>query len=488
MTFEMPNFWLAAPEIFVLVAACTILVIDAFLRDDQRDWTYGLVQATLVGAFLLTWLGGAGFDDRATTFSNMYVVDGLSTLLKLAIYAVAFVVFVYARPYLMARDIHKGEFWMLGLFATLGMMIMVSANNLLTLYLGLELLSLASYALVAFWRVSERASEAAMKYFVLGALASGLLLYGMSFLYGMTGSLDLAEIRAALVAADDSMNVPLVFGLVFVVVAIAFKLGAVPFHMWVPDVYDGAPTAVTLFIATAPKIAAFGFLMRLLVEGLEPLHTDWQGMLIVLAVLSLAIGNLIAIAQTSIKRMFAYSTIAHIGFFLLGILTGSELGYAAAMFYVIVYALTAAGGFGMVILLSRKGFEADQIADFKGLAQRNPWFALVMLLFLFSMAGVPPTVGFYAKLAVLQAAVSVELVWLAVYAVIFSIIGAFYYLRVVKVMFFDAPEKGNDTRIEPPATLGALLSANGVAIVLLGIFPGLLLGVTHLAISSSVAG
>ncbi|WP_019584283.1 NADH-quinone oxidoreductase subunit NuoN [Thioalkalivibrio sp. ALE16] len=480
MNFEIPNFLPAVPEMFVLGMACLILVIDAFLPDSRRDVTYGLVQATLVAAAGLTlWLMGP---ETVLTFSDTFVKDPMADILKVAVYVTSFLVFLYSRPYLMERGIHKGEFYVLGLFAVLGMMIMISGHNLLTLYLGLELLSLASYALVAFWRDNSRATEAAMKYFVLGALASGLLLYGMSMIYGMTGSLDIAVIAAQLVAADESLNIPLVFGLVFLVVAIAFKLGAVPFHMWVPDVYDGAPTAVTLFIATAPKIAAFAFLMRLLVEGMGPMHADWQGMLIILAVLSLAVGNVIAIAQTSIKRMLAYSTIAHIGFLFMGILAGTDSGYAAAMFYVIVYAITAAGGFGMIVFLSRKGYEADQIDDFKGLAKRNPWFAFIMLLLLFSMAGVPPTVGFYAKLAVIQAAVGAELVWLAIVAVIFSIIGAFYYLRVVKMMFFDDPQEGAEEPVQPSGALATALSINGLAVLLLGIFPGLLLSLTHYAI------
>ena len=481
MNFELPAFLPALPEMFVLGMACLILVIDVFLPDSRRDVTYGLVQATLVAAAGLTlWLAGP---ETQVTFHGTFVADPISDVLKLAVYLVTFLVFLYARPYLMDRDIHKGEFYVLGLFGVLGMMVMISAHNFLTLYLGLELLALVSYALVAFWRDSPRASEAAMKYFVLGALASGLLLYGLSMIYGMTGSLDIATVAAALQAADEGMNVPLVFGLVFVVVALAFKLGAVPFHMWVPDVYDGAPTAVTLFIATAPKIAGFALLMRLLVEGLGPLHGDWGGMLVVLAVLSLAVGNVIAIAQTSLKRMFAYSTIAHVGFLFMGILAGTETGYASAMFYIIVYALTSAGGFGMIILLSGRGFEADQLDDFRGLGQRSPWFAFMMLLLLFSMAGVPPTVGFFAKLAVIQAAIGAGYVWLGVYAVIFSIIGAFYYLRVVKLMFFDAPPTEERASMDRGGVFAAALSLNGLAVLFLGVFPGLLLTLTHYAVA-----
>jgi len=481
MNFEIPAFLPALPEMFVLGMACLILVIDVFLPDSRRDVTYGLVQATLVIAAGLTlWLAGP---ETQITFSGTFVSDPISDVLKLSVYLVTFLVFLYARPYLMERDIYKGEFYVLGLFGVLGMMVMISAHNFLTLYLGLELLALVSYALVAFWRDSVRASEAAMKYFVLGALASGLLLYGLSMIYGMTGSLDIATVAASLQAADEGMNVPLVFGLVFVVVALAFKLGAVPFHMWVPDVYDGAPTAVTLFIATAPKIAGFALIMRLLVDGLGPLHGDWSDMLMVLAVLSLAVGNVIAIAQTSLKRMFAYSTIAHVGFLFMGILAGTETGYASAMFYIIVYALTSAGGFGMIILLSGRGFEADQLDDFRGLGQRSPWFAFMMLLLLFSMAGVPPTVGFFAKLSVIQAAIGAGYVWLGVYAVIFSIIGAFYYLRVVKLMFFDAPGGEQPALRNRGGVFSAALSLNGLAVLFFGIFPGLLLTLTHYAVA-----
>ena len=349
---------------------------------------------------------------------------------------------------------------------------MVSAHSLLTIYLGLELLSLSLYAMVASDRDSIPGSEAAMKYFVLGALASGMLLYGMSMLYGATGSLDLAEIAAALSTPGENSMI-LIFGLCFIVVGLAFKFGAVPFHMWIPDVYDGAPTAVTLFIGSAPKIAAFAMAMRLLVESLGSLSVDWQGMLVILAVLSLALGNVIAIAQTSMKRMLAYSTISHVGFLLLGILAGTEAGYSAAMFYAITYAVMAIGGFAMIILLSRAGFEGDQLDDFKGLNDRSPWFAFIMLILMFSMAGVPPTVGFYAKLSVLQAVIDINMVWLAIVAVAFSIIGAFYYIRVVKLMYFDKPT--SDEPLHTHTDMQIALSFNGLLVLGLGIFPGGLL-------------
>jgi NADH-quinone oxidoreductase subunit N len=392
------------------------------------------------------------------------------------VYIITAAVFLYSRPYLRDRDIYKGEYYVLGLFGVLGMMIMISAYSFLTLYLGLELLSLCLYAMVAFDRKSGRASEAAMKYFILGAIASGMLLYGMSILYGITGSLDIIEVSNHLITAGSGLNVPLVFALSFVVVALAFKLGAVPFHMWVPDVYHGAPTSVTLFIGTAPKLAGLAIVMRLLTDGLGPLHGDWQGMLMILAVLSLAVGNVVAIAQTNIKRMFAYSTISHVGFILMGILAGTAEGYGAALFYVITYAIVAAGGFGMIILLSRRGFEAENLDDFRGLNERSPWFAFIMLLIMFSLAGVPPTVGFYAKLSVLQAVVQVDMIWLAVFAVIFAIIGAFYYLRVVKLMYFDKPE--DETPLPRALGMNVALSINGLLVIVLGIFPGLLMSLT----------
>jgi len=414
--------------------------------------------------------------------NGTFVHDPLAALAKTSILLITFGVFVYSRSYLLERGIFRGEFYVLGLFAVLGMLVLVSAHSLLTLYLGLELLSLSLYAMVAFDRDSSPASEAAMKYFVLGALASGMLLYGMSMLYGATGSLDLAAIAAALADADEHSMV-LVFGLCFMVVGLAFKFGAVPFHMWVPDVYHGAPTAVTLFIGSAPKIAAFAMTMRLLVEALGSLAGDWQGMLVILAVLSLALGNVIAIAQTNLKRMFAYSTISHMGFMLLGILAGTQNGYGSAMFYVLVYALMSLGGFGMILLLSRAGFESDQLEDFKGLNRRSPWLAFLMLLLMFSMAGVPPTVGFYAKLAVLQAVVEIGYVWLAVAAVLFSLVGAFYYLRIVKLMYFDTPHDTTPITTSPDTRF--LLSANGLAVLALGILPQPLMAVCVHAIGAS---
>jgi len=466
MNFEMPNFVPAIPEIFVLSMACVILLLDLFVTDKGRILTFLLSLATLAIAAVLTITLHSG--EAVYTFSGTYVADPMSDLLKVFIYLTTAGVMIYSRDYLTQRNLFKGEFYVLTLFAVLGMMIMVSAHSFLTIYLGLELLSLCLYAMVALNRDSEISTEAAMKYFILGALASGLLLYGMSIIYGMTGSLDIAVVGEKIMEADHN-NIVLTFGLVFIIIGLAFKLGAVPFHMWIPDVYHGAPTPVTLFIGTAPKIAAFAMVMRLLVEGMQGLHVQWQDMLIILAVLSMAIGNIIAIAQGNIKRMLAYSTISHVGFILLGVMVGETYGYSAAMFYVIAYAIMGLGGFGMIILLSRKGFEADRIDDFKGLNDRSPWFAFMMMILMFSMAGVPPTLGFYAKLAVLEAVVNSGFVWVAIIAVIFSVVGAFYYLRVIKVMYFDKAE--DDQPITATADVKLVLSLNSLAVLGLGIFP-----------------
>lgn len=478
-TFQMPNFMPAMPEIFLLSMACIILIVDLYVADNKRALTYVLSLLSLALTAILTIVLHAS--ETIYTFNGSFVSDPMGDTLKLFVYLVTAVVFVYSRPYLEARNLFKGEFFVLGLFGVLGMMILISAHNLLTIYLGLELLSLSMYAMVALNRDSINASEAAMKYFVLGALASGILLYGMSLLYGVTGSLDIGEVKQSILSIDEGQGIVLGLGLVMVIVGMAFKLGAVPFHMWVPDVYHGAPTAVTLYIGSAPKIAAFAMMMRLLVEGLGDLHAQWQDILMIMAILSMALGNVIAIAQTNIKRMLAYSTISHVGFLLLGILSGSDTGYSASMFYAIVYALMSMGGFGMILLLSRAGFESDELTDFKGLSDRSPWFAFMMLILMFSMAGVPPTLGFYAKLSVLQAVVSAELAWVAVVAVVFSIIGAFYYLRIIKLMYFDKAE--TDNPIETSREMKAVLSINGLGILLLGIMPGQLMALCTIVLS-----
>ena len=474
MNFALSDFTPLIPEIFVLTMACIILVVEAFVGEQHRHISYVLSQLTLLAAAILCW--NMLDVEAVVVLGGMFVHDPMAALLKTSILLITAGGFVYARSFQASNGSLRGEYYVLGLFAVLGMMVMTSAHSLLTIYLGLELLSLSLYAMVAFDRDSSLASEAAMKYFVLGALASGMLLYGMSMLYGATGSLDLGEISQALSEPGEN-SIILVFGLCFIVVGLAFKFGAVPFHMWVPDVYDGAPTAVTLFIGSAPKIAAFAMAMRLLVESLGSLAVDWQAMLVILAVLSLALGNVIAIAQTSMKRMLAYSTISHVGFLLLGILANTTEGYSAAMFYAITYALMAIGGFGMIILLSRAGFEADKLDDFKGLNDRSPWFAFMMLILMLSMAGVPPTVGFYAKLSVLQAVIHIDMVWLALVAVGFSVIGAFYYIRVIKLMYFDKSE--TEAPLAVSTDMQIAVSLNGLLVLALGLFPGGLLALCN---------
>ncbi|MBX3650556.1 MAG: NADH-quinone oxidoreductase subunit NuoN [Burkholderiales bacterium] len=475
--------WPAYPELFLLVMACVILIADLFISDDNRIVTYGLTQATLAGCALLTFFTGNA--EPVYTFSGMFVDDLMADALKLLTCVAVITILVYARAYTVARGMFRGEFFALALFATLGMMVMISANHLLTLYLGLELLSLSLYAMVALQRDSVRATEAAMKYFILGALASGMLLYGMSMLYGATGTLEITQL-AQLSADGVRAQAVLVFALVFIVAGLGFKLGAVPFHMWVPDVYQGAPTAVTLFIGSAPKFAAFAIVMRLLAQalGAEALVDEWRQMLLIMAVLSLAIGNLTAIMQTNLKRMLAYSTISHMGFLLLGVLSGTIDGYGAGMFYVVVYVLMTLGCFGLILLLTRGGFEAEDLDDYRGLNQRSPWYAFLMLLLMFSMAGIPPTVGFYAKLAVLQAVVQIGMWWVAVIAVVFSLIGAFYYLRIVKLMYFDEPR--DDTPLRAGGDVRALLSANGLAVIVLGIAPQPLMVLCIEAVRASI--
>ena len=461
---------LALPEIVLLTMTSIILIADLFISDKGRAATYMLAQATLVlliGLTLVTFTSTTAYG-----FNDTFVRDAMGDALKIFVYIITFGVFMYSKPYLKARNIFRGEFYVLGLFGVLGMMVMISAHNFITIYLGLELLSLCMYAMVAMHRDSQIASESAMKYFILGAIASGMLLYGMSMIYGASGSLDFAAISA--MAAEKQTNMVFIFGLVFLIVGIAFKLGAVPFHMWLPDVYQGSPTAVTSYIGTAPKLAAFAMIMRMLVEGLGDFHEQWQSILVILAVASLVVGNIIAIAQTNLKRMLAYSTISHVGFLLLGVLSGSEEGLEAAMFYTVLYATMALGAFGVIMLLSRMGFEADELCDLKGLNQRSPWFAFIMLIFMFSMAGVPPFAGFWAKIAVLRAVVESGMLWLAIVAVAASVIGAFYYLRVIKYMYFDTPQ---DTQpIEAGTDVKFFLSLNGLIILVVGLKPDLLLG------------
>ncbi len=474
------SFYIAAPEIMLLVMACVIALVDLGVRTRLRQLTYVLTVVTLLA---VAWLSAEFALSGATHagFGGMIVSDPMGNWLKAFASIAVLVTLVYSRPYAADRDMMRGgELFTLALFSLLGIFVMVSGSNFLVIYLGLELLTLSSYALVALRRDNEKATEAAMKYFVLGAMASGFLLYGMSMLYGATGSLDIDRVFQVIASGRVKHEV-LVFGLVFIVAGLAFKLGAVPFHMWIPDVYQGAPTAITLMIGAAPELAAFGIAIRLLVEGLIPLAFDWQQMLILLAVGSLLVGNLAAIAQTNLKRMLAYSTIAQMGFVILGLSAGvvggstanAQSAYSAAMFYIVTYVLTTLGSFGIILLLARDGFESEEISDLAGLNQRSPLYAGVMAVCMFSLAGVPPLVGFYAKLTVLQALIAPGnplYIGVAIFAVLMSLIGAFYYLRVVKVMYFDDPITA--TTVSAPADVRAVLSINGALVLILGILPG----------------
>jgi NADH-quinone oxidoreductase subunit N len=494
---EPMNTAAAAPEIALLVGALVVLVADTFVSDRQRNITYALAIGVLA---VVAGICGSYLADETVVyaFGGMYVADSMTHLLKLVGCLLTALMLVYAQGYARDRQIWKGELFSLSLFVLLGVLVMISANNLLVIYLGLELQSLSLYALIALRRDDAKATEAAMKYFVLGALASGFLLYGMSMLYGATGTLDINELARQVGNARMASRPALVLGTVFIVAGLGFKLAAVPFHMWVPDVYEGAPTPVTVFVSSAPKLAGFAIAYRLLVEGLLPLAVDWQQMLVVLAVGSLIIGNITAIAQTNLKRMLAYSTIAQMGFMLLAMLSGVVGGnvantanaYSAALFYVITYALTTLGTFGIIMLLARQGFEAEQISDLRGLNKRSPWFAFVMLILMFSLAGVPPTVGFYAKLFVLQALLingsTVGWVSLAVVAVLLSLVGAFYYVRVVRMMYFDEP--ADLTPIVATQDMRVALSFNGVSLLLLGIVPQYLLALCASAMIKALGG
>ena len=489
--------WVAVyPELLLLVMACAILLVDLGVKSPQRTLTYALTLATLgVVAVMEAFYASSG--ETYYGFGNMVVIDPMGGWLKCFSSIALMVTLVYGRPYAGGRGmLGGGEFFTLSLFALLGMFVMISGHNFLVIYMGLELLTLSSYALVALRRDDATATEAAMKYFVLGALASGFLLYGLSMLYGATGSLDLNEVFNAIASRQVKHQV-LVFGLVFVVAGLAFKLGAVPFHMWLPDVYQGAPTAVTLLIGAAPQLAAFAICIRLLVEALLPLAIDWQQMLALMAIGSLLVGNLAAIAQHNLKRMLAFSTISQMGFLLLGLMAGvvngnqlnAESAYSAAMFYAVTYVLTTLAAFGVIMLLARAGHESEEITDLAGLNQRSPLYAGVMAIAMFSLAGLPPLVGFYAKLAVLQALVSASqtgALVLAVFAVLMSLVGAFYYLRVVKVMYFDAPTPINNQPISASADVRIVLAANGALILILGVLPGGLMTLCAQSISSIV--
>jgi len=478
------------PDALVMAAIVVAWLNDTFAGPAGRRTTYYIALVSTVVAGV--WFAVQAFDPHVYySFSQMYVVDPFASAMKAVVSLGYAVSIVYSRKYLEDRDLFRGEFFLLGLFSLLGQIVMISGNNFLTLYLGLELMSLSLYAVIALRRDSTRPTEAAMKYYVLGALASGFLLYGISMLYGATGELQLNKVLIA-IASGHINGLVLLFGVVFIVAGVAFKMGAVPFHMWVPDVYQGAPTAMTLLTGGGPKVAAFAWAVRFLVMGLLPLAVDWQQMLIILAALSLIVGNITGIVQRNVKRMLAYSAISNMGFVLLGLLAGIVDGkvgsaasaYGSAMFYSIIYLLTTLGAFGIVMLLARRDFEAETLDDFKGLNQRSPVFAFVMMIIMFSLAGIPPTVGFYAKLAVLEATMNAGLTWLAVLAVITSLFGAFYYLRIVKLMYFDAPL--DTAPIEAHACNRALLALNGVAVLALGIVPGPLMSLCLRAMSHTL--
>lgn len=467
------NFTPALPEIFLLIMGCLAIFSGLFLKNKGTVISYWLVQIALL---VVTVAVPILFFGKSTvvTFNNMFIMDNFGVLLKVVIALSSFLVFLYSRDYVRERIPHyQMEYYVIGLFAVLGMFILVSAYNFMTLFLGLELFALPVYAMVAMQRDSERCTEAAMKYFVVGAIATGILLYGLSMIYGATKTLNIATVAQTITTIPQTQQLILIFGLVFVVVGIAFKLGAVPFHMWVPDVYEGAPSSVTLFIATAPKVAALALAIRLLVNAMPSLAPQWQQLLIATSVLSMAVGNIAAIVQSNLKRMLAYSSIAHMGYMLLGLLTATAAGYAAATFYMISYALMSLVAFGMILILSRAGFEAEKIDDFRGLNSRNPWLAFLMLLVMFSLAGIPPLVGFMAKVAVLEALIHVHLIWLATLALLFAIIGAYYYLKVIKVMYFE--EAHDMTPIIYATDVKIVMAINGLLVLIFGLFPGILL-------------
>jgi len=458
----------ALPELFLLSAISIILIFDLFASERLKPITYYLTQLSLI---ITGWLVFDLIGESATIFSGTFVLDTMGSTFKVFIMGFAIIALVYTRHYLKVHELLRNEYFILALMSILGMMVMVSGHSLLTLYMGLEIMSLSLYALIASARDRSVAIEAALKYFVLGAIASGLLLYGMSMIYGITGSLDIAQIsnfaRASTLASQQTLI--LNFGLVFLVIGVAFKLGAVPFHMWVPDVYQGSPTSVTMFLSTVPKIAAIALLIRLLIDGLGDLQHYWSDLLMIIAVLSIALGSLVALMQSNIKRMLAYSTISHIGFVLLGFVTGVVEGYGAAVFYILVYILMSLAAFGSIIVLNKNGFEADQISDYQGLSKHSPWFALIILVVMLSMAGVPPFIGFYSKLFILQQVIAEGYVILAVIAVVFAVISAYYYLQIIKTMYFDDADK--EITVSAPLDMRVVLSINGILILLVGLMP-----------------
>ena len=479
--FIQSDLSLILPEVFVLSMAMTVLMTDLFIKPSSRWIIFALSQLTLLGGAYLT---SQHFNHETQfAFSNMFVRDGLADLLKMVSYIGTSLIFFYSRSYMKDRDLYRGEYFSLVLFALLGMMIMISSHNMLLVYMGLELLSLCLYSLTALDRDNQKATESAIKYFVLGALASGLLLYGMSMIYGATSSLDLSVIAAALLNHPMDHAI-LVLGLVFMVAGLAFKLGAVPFQMWVPDVYEGSPSSIAMLISSVPKLAAFAITVRLLGDGLQSMMVDWKQMMLIMAILSIGIGNITAIAQTNIKRMYAYSTISHIGFILFGLMSGTLNGYASSLFYVISYMFMTLASFAVLIMMSRKNFDCQTLEDFKGLNKRNSWYALLMLITMLSMAGIPPTIGFYAKFMVLQAAFDAGFAGFVVYAVLMALVGMFYYIRIVKLMYFDEPKLKNN--IEAPIDMKWILSANALALLVIGLVPHTFMEATTQAVALSL--
>ena len=479
--FIQSDVSLILPEVFVLSMAMIVLMTDLFIKPSSRWIIFALSQLTLLGGAYLT---SQHFNHETQfAFSNMFVRDGLADLLKMMSYIGTSLIFFYSRSYMKDRDLYRGEYFSLVLFALLGMMIMISSHNMLLVYMGLELLSLCLYSLTALDRDNQKATESAIKYFVLGALASGLLLYGMSMIYGATSSLDLSVIAAALLNHPMDHAI-LVLGLVFVVAGLAFKLGAVPFQMWVPDVYEGSPSSIAMLISSVPKLAAFAITVRLLGDGLQSMMVDWKQMMLIMAILSISIGNITAIAQTNIKRMYAYSTISHIGFILFGLMSGTLNGYASSLFYVISYMFMTLASFAVLIMMSRKNFDCQTLEDFKGLNKRNSWYAFLMLITMLSMAGIPPTIGFYAKFMVLQAAFDAGFAGFVVYAVLMALVGMFYYIRIVKLMYFDEPKLKNN--IEAPIDMKWILSANALALLVIGLVPHTFMEATTQAVALSL--
>lgn len=467
----LDNLHIALPEIIILITACLALLADLFFKERCSCLPFmiactGLILAACVSALYLN-------EYRSVILGGLFISDDIAQLMKLFIYLAVLLSFIYSWSYIRERQMPQGDYYVLGLFSTLGMMILVSSHSLVSMYMGLELLSLPLYAMTAIQRTNSDASEAAMKYFVMGAIASGMLLYGMSLLYGATGKLDLVDIANSIAYNWETQGTLLSFALVFILAGIGFKLAVVPFHMWAPDVYQGAPSSVTLFISAAPKIAALGMTLRILIIALPSLASQWQQILIVMTLLSTGLGNLLAIVQNNIKRLLAYSAISHAGYALFGVLSGTSEGYSAALFYILIYSLMTAAAFGLIVLLSSNGKEIESVDDLKGLSKRNPWIAFMILIVMFSMAGVPPTVGFFAKLLVLKALVDVHLTWVAVVGLFFAVIGAYYYLRIVKVMYFD--DAADKTRVQFAKPVQAIFSINCLVLLYLGLFPSILI-------------